>query len=459
MACGAPRRAARGDGRRCTPTAGRARGGPRRRPGGARPRRCRWSSARRRAARWPRRGRGRRSRPSARRGHVDATLGPSSASASASGVDREPGATTASVTPARTHSSTTVAAKVACTVMADDPRGARPRLHPDRPVVGAIVDASRPATRSSRRMPGPRRATVWATSWQGARLVADGGRRAYVGYSMGGRLASPSGTRAARSRRGARAGGHHRRHPRRRRARRPPRDGRSAGGVDETTASTPSSSGGWPSRSSPRCHPTRGLDDRRTNTAAGLAASLRLAGTGTQEPLWDRLAELEMPVLLVAGERDEKFAALGRRLAATIGDNARLAVVAGCRSRRPPRAARRVRRACARSSATDVEPHEPQGEQSSAEQQLQARRRLQDGDEVPPVAPATPAARRAPAPPRRSASSATSGPRVREADGHAERRRRRSRARRRAPGSRCRRGARPRCACPRPRRSGCRAGC
>ena len=35
-----------------------------------------------------------------------------------------------------------------------------------------------------------------------------------------------------------------------------------------------------------------GLDDRRRNVAAGLASSLRLAGTGTQQPLWDRLASL-----------------------------------------------------------------------------------------------------------------------------------------------------------------------
>ena len=34
----------------------------------------------------------------------------------------------------------------------------------------------------------------------------------------------------------------------------------------------------------------RGLDDRRRNTAAGLASSLRLAGTGTQQPLWDAAA-------------------------------------------------------------------------------------------------------------------------------------------------------------------------
>ncbi|MDQ1426202.1 MAG: 2-succinyl-6-hydroxy-2,4-cyclohexadiene-carboxylate synthase, partial [Acidimicrobiaceae bacterium] len=37
------------------------------------------------------------------------------------------------------------------------------------------------------------------------------------------------------------------------------------------------------------------VDDRRRNTAVGLAASLRHTGTGTQEPLWDRLALLDMP--------------------------------------------------------------------------------------------------------------------------------------------------------------------
>jgi pimeloyl-ACP methyl ester carboxylesterase len=66
----------------------------------------------------------------------------------------------------------------------------------------------------------------------------------------------------------------------------------------------------------------------RSRDAAGLAWSLRLAGTGTQEPLWDRLGELAMPVLVVAGERDEKFRTLGARLVEGIGANAELAVVA-----------------------------------------------------------------------------------------------------------------------------------
>lgn len=70
----------------------------------------------------------------------------------------------------------------------------------------------------------------------------------------------------------------------------------------------------------------RQLDDRRRNTSVGLASSLRLAGTGTQQPLWDRLAELAMPVLLVAGALDTKFVALAERMQAVIPD-AELAVV------------------------------------------------------------------------------------------------------------------------------------
>lgn len=79
-----------------------------------------------------------------------------------------------------------------------------------------------------------------------------------------------------------------------------------------------------------------GLDERaadvaarRQNTVAGLADSLRRAGTGAQEPLWHRLGELAVPVLVVAGGDDERFAALARRLAGAVGDNAEVAVVAG----------------------------------------------------------------------------------------------------------------------------------
>jgi 2-succinyl-6-hydroxy-2,4-cyclohexadiene-1-carboxylate synthase len=67
--------------------------------------------------------------------------------------------------------------------------------------------------------------------------------------------------------------------------------------------------------------------ERLENTAEGLAASLDQAGTGAQEPVWHLLGRLTMPTLVVAGELDEKFAALGARMAAAIGDNATLALV------------------------------------------------------------------------------------------------------------------------------------
>ena len=71
------------------------------------------------------------------------------------------------------------------------------------------------------------------------------------------------------------------------------------------------------------------LAARRANRPAGLAAALRLLGTGAQAPLWDRLAELTMPVLLVAGADDVKFAAVAADMAEAIGPPARVAVVAG----------------------------------------------------------------------------------------------------------------------------------
>jgi 2-succinyl-6-hydroxy-2,4-cyclohexadiene-1-carboxylate synthase len=58
-----------------------------------------------------------------------------------------------------------------------------------------------------------------------------------------------------------------------------------------------------------------GLDERRRNSAAGLASSLRLAGTGSQAPLWDRLGELSTPLLAIAGADDVRFALAAQRLA------------------------------------------------------------------------------------------------------------------------------------------------
>lgn len=68
-------------------------------------------------------------------------------------------------------------------------------------------------------------------------------------------------------------------------------------------------------------------EERAVNTVDGLANSLRQAGTGSQDPLWDKLGRLEMPVLAMAGELDTKFTAEAERLVAAIGPNASLAIV------------------------------------------------------------------------------------------------------------------------------------
>ncbi|MGI8730694.1 MAG: alpha/beta fold hydrolase [Solirubrobacteraceae bacterium] len=67
--------------------------------------------------------------------------------------------------------------------------------------------------------------------------------------------------------------------------------------------------------------------DRLRNEPEHLAAILRGIGTGKMAPLWSRLGELAMPAVILAGERDRKFVALGGRLAAAMPD-AELVVVA-----------------------------------------------------------------------------------------------------------------------------------
>ena len=75
--------------------------------------------------------------------------------------------------------------------------------------------------------------------------------------------------------------------------------------------------------------PDAGVEERRLGTVDGLAAALRLLGTGAQEPVWDRLGEIGVPVLLLAGEHDTKFSALAFRMATGIGDDAGITFVPG----------------------------------------------------------------------------------------------------------------------------------
>jgi 2-succinyl-6-hydroxy-2,4-cyclohexadiene-1-carboxylate synthase len=72
-----------------------------------------------------------------------------------------------------------------------------------------------------------------------------------------------------------------------------------------------------------------GRAERLANTADGLASALRRLGPGAQAPLWDRLGALRPPTLLVAGAKDAKFAAIARRMADAAGGHARVALVPG----------------------------------------------------------------------------------------------------------------------------------
>jgi 2-succinyl-6-hydroxy-2,4-cyclohexadiene-1-carboxylate synthase len=159
-------------------------------------------------------------------------------------------------------------------------------------------------------------ADLWASA---DRLVEVGGRATYIGYSMGGRvalhavLAHPTeverlvliGATAGIDDDGERAA--------RRRADAELADRIESIGtaefVDEWLAN-PLFAG--------LDEAAAGREDRLRNSPTGLAASLRATGTGTQTPLWHRLGEITAPVLVVAGEDDAKFAAIGQRLVAGI---------------------------------------------------------------------------------------------------------------------------------------------
>ena len=169
---------------------------------------------------------------------------------------------------------------------------------------------------------------VRADLWQTADLLASNGAATYVGYSMGARMALHvalshpssverlvlvSGTAGIEDAAG--------------RAARVDRDEALAQSLERDGLDAFLDR--WLAQPLFATLPPQARDDeaRRENTVAGLASSLRLAGTGTQNPLWTRLDELDMPVLLVAGELDERFTAAARRMSDAIGSNATLCVI------------------------------------------------------------------------------------------------------------------------------------
>ncbi|MCX6512399.1 MAG: alpha/beta fold hydrolase [Actinobacteria bacterium] len=69
-------------------------------------------------------------------------------------------------------------------------------------------------------------------------------------------------------------------------------------------------------------------DGRHDHKIHELAQSLRLAGTGSMEPLWSKLPGINPSVLLVSGSRDEKFTEIAARMVTSIPD-ARHIVIEG----------------------------------------------------------------------------------------------------------------------------------
>jgi 2-succinyl-6-hydroxy-2,4-cyclohexadiene-1-carboxylate synthase len=75
-----------------------------------------------------------------------------------------------------------------------------------------------------------------------------------------------------------------------------------------------------------------GLDEKaarihRLESAGEIADHLRRLGPGTHEPLWDRLESIHQPVVVIAGQRDERYVAIATRIVEQIGSNARLRIV------------------------------------------------------------------------------------------------------------------------------------
>jgi 2-succinyl-6-hydroxy-2,4-cyclohexadiene-1-carboxylate synthase len=57
-------------------------------------------------------------------------------------------------------------------------------------------------------------------------------------------------------------------------------------------------------------------EQRLSHAPTGLANSLRGMGAGRQMPLWDRLAEVTCPTLLIVGERDGRYRHIAEQMAA-----------------------------------------------------------------------------------------------------------------------------------------------
>jgi 2-succinyl-6-hydroxy-2,4-cyclohexadiene-1-carboxylate synthase len=69
--------------------------------------------------------------------------------------------------------------------------------------------------------------------------------------------------------------------------------------------------------------------ERLAHRPAGIASALRHLGAGAQPSYWGRLGELRVPVKLIAGALDEKFAGIARRMSELL-PRAELVVIPDC---------------------------------------------------------------------------------------------------------------------------------
>jgi 2-succinyl-6-hydroxy-2,4-cyclohexadiene-1-carboxylate synthase len=67
---------------------------------------------------------------------------------------------------------------------------------------------------------------------------------------------------------------------------------------------------------------------RLSHDPARLAELMRSAGQGAMDPVWDRLPDLETPLLAIAGETDERYVAAAGRIASLVR-NGRATLVLG----------------------------------------------------------------------------------------------------------------------------------
>jgi len=278
------------------------------------------------------------------------------------GVEREPGATTASVTPARAHSSTTVAQNVACVVASSTAGNSTVGPVSSPPLVlahgftqnrrcwGPFLDALgdqrelKPVDLAGHGAVPPARDLAEAAF----RLGRDGGWGAYLGYSLGGRvalhlaLAQPELVTAL-----VLIGAHP--------GLEDPAEREARAAADDDLADRlheiglPRFLDEWLAQPLFASLPPEAdqREERLSNDPEALAITLRNLSTGRQTPLWGRLPALPMPVLYLAGADDERYVRLGRQAVAAIGPNAHLETVPGAghaaHLERPDFVAQRVR--------------------------------------------------------------------------------------------------------------------